>query len=533
MSNNAGFRLLLQKDGTYLELVPANLGGTPIDFNELCEYLIQRKIEFDKQIINDALRNIQEKKIIKIDNISRRPESESVKVWISQDYMEAYGRFYPPSLGGSELTYNQIINDLVKAGVKYGVIEENIKKFLKNKNYYSDILLAKATPCQLGKNAKITYYFNTDLTKKPKMNEDGTVDFHQLDTISRVKRNDLLASLDPAVPGRPGINVCGGAIMPPKVNQLILRYGNKIHLSEDKLKMYSDVDGHVSLVNDKVFVSDSYEVPADVDASTGDINYDGNVVVKGSVRTGYQIIANGDIEVEGVVEGAVLVAGGQIILKRGVQGMYKGILRAQENVVAKFIENATVEAGGYVSTEAILHSKVSAKGDIIVGGRKGFVTGGEIRSGTMISVKTAGSTMGTNTLLEVGVDPQMIEDYQKLEKDIQLFDQDIERLNQNLILYLKKVKSGEKLSADKLLLVKTMSINKEQLEKKKEETMEQLNKLQQYIDEHETGAIHVSDTIYPGCKLIISGVIYFVRKETVHSTLVRDQGDVIVTPYKL
>lgn len=533
MSSNAGFRLLLQKDGTYLELVPANLGGTPIDFNELCEYLIQRHIEFDKVVINEALRNLQDKKIVKLDNISRRPESESVKVWISQDHMQAYGRFYPPSLGGSELTYNEIINDLVKSGVKYGVVEENINDFLNTKNYYTDILLAKGTPCQLGKNAKITYYFNTDLTKKPKMNEDGTVDFHQLDTISRVRRNDLLASLEPAIPGHPGINVCGGAIMPPKVNHLILRHGNKIHLSEDKLKMYSDVDGHASLIDDKVFVSNSYEIPADVDASTGDISYDGNVVVKGSVRTGYQIIANGDIEVEGVVEGAVLVAGGQIILKRGVQGMNKGILRAQGNVVAKFIENATVESGGYVSTEAILHSKVSAKGDVTVGGRKGFITGGEIRSGTMISVKTAGSTMGTNTLLEVGVDPQMIEEYHKLEKELPSIEQEIERLNQNILLYLKKIKSGEKLSADKLLLVKTMSVNKEQLEKKKEETMEQLTQLQQYMDEHESGAVNVSDTIYPGCKLIIAGVVYFVRKETVHCTLVRYQGDVIVTPYKL
>ncbi len=533
MNNNASFRLILQNDGTYLELVPASLGGTSIDFNELCEYLIQRHIEFDKLVISDALKNLQEKKILKLNNVSRSPENESVKVWISQDRMEAYGRFYPPSLGGSELTYNEIINDLVKAGVKYGVVEENINKFLETKSYYSDILLAKATPCQMGTNAKITYYFNTDLTKKPKMNEDGTVDFHQLDTISRVRRNELLASLEPAVPGRPGINVCGSVIMPPKVNHLILRHGNKIHLSEDKLKMYSDVDGHASLVDDKVFVSDSYEVPADVDASTGDISYDGNVVVKGSVRTGYQIIASGDIEVEGVVEGAVLVAGGQIVLKRGVQGMNKGVLRAQSNVVAKFIENATVEAGGYVSTEAILHSKVSAKGDIIAGGRKGFITGGEIRSGTMISVKTAGSTMGTNTLLEVGVDPQIIEEYHKLEKELPTLGQEIERLNQNLTLYLKKIKSGEKLSADKLLLVKTMSVNKEQLEKKKEEIEEQINKLQQNMDEHVTGSINVSDTIYPGCKLIIAGVVYFIRKETVHCTLVRYQGDVIVTPYKL
>lgn len=533
MSKNAEFRLLMQNDGTYLELVPAQLGGTPIDFNELDDYLYKRHIEFDRLLVNDAMHDLAERKVIKLDSVTRRPEGESVKVWITEDRMYAYGRFYPASNGGQSLTYNEIINDMVKAGVKYGAIEENINSFINNKTYFTDILLAKAMPCQFGRNAKITYFFNTDLTKKPRMNDDGTVDFHQLDTISRVSRDELIATLEPSVQGRPGINVCGSAILPPKVKTLTLRHGNKIRLSEDKLKMYSEVDGHVTLVDGKVFVSDCYEIAGDVDASTGDINYDGNVIVKGSVRTGYRIIAHGDIEVEGVVEGAFLQAGGQIILKRGVQGMNKGTLKAQGNIVAKFIENATVETDGYLTTEAILHSKVSAKGDITVGGRKGFITGGEIRSGTMISVKTAGSTMGTNTLLEVGVDPQIIENYHKVEKEIPTMQQDLERLNQNLLLYLKKIKSGEKLSADKLLLVKSMSVNKEELEKKIQEAHEQLEKLQQYMDEHESGAIHVSDTIYPGCKIVIAGVVYFVRKETIHSSLIREQADVIVVPYKL
>ena len=67
--------------------------------------------------------------------------------------------------------------------------------------------------------------------------------------------------------------------------------------------------------------------------------------------------------------------------------MNKGILKAQGNIITKFIENAEVIAGGYINTNSILHSKVSAKGDIIVSGRRGFVTGGMIRSGTLISVK--------------------------------------------------------------------------------------------------------------------------------------------------
>ena len=291
---------------------------------------------------------------------------------------------------------------MVREGIKYGVDESKIQDFLNDREYCTDYVLAKATQPIQGRNAVITYHFNTDLTMKPKTNEDGSVDFHTLDIISRCKKGDLLATLTPLVPGKPGIDVFGKVIKPNKVNNKVLRHGKNISMSEDGLQLFSDVDGHVSLADDRVFVSNIYEIPADVDPSTGDIEYDGNVIIRGNVITGFTVKAKGDIEVYGVVEGAYIEAGGQIILRRGIQGMNKGVLKAEGNVISKFIENAEVIAGGYINTDSIIHSKVSAKGDIVVGGRRGSVAGGVIRSGTLISVKSSGSHMGTNTVLEVG-----------------------------------------------------------------------------------------------------------------------------------
>lgn len=88
--------------------------------------------------------------------------------------------------------------------------------------------------------------------------------------------------------------------------------------------------GHASLVGGKVFVSDVYEVPADVDNSTGNIEYSGSVTVRGNVKGGFRISAKGDIVVEGIVEDAELYAGGQIIVKRGIHGMEKVCCRQVE-----------------------------------------------------------------------------------------------------------------------------------------------------------------------------------------------------------
>jgi len=531
MNQNGYFRVEIKEDGVYVTLYPASGAGEKLLFSEVDWYFSKIKLDYDKISLSKALNALHEPVEIKVSSQKILPENEMARIDIMEGRQVAVGRFYPPTNGGSLMSREEIINDLIKAGVKFGADDTAIANFLENRQYCFEYELAKAMPATEGHHAKITYYFNTDPSRLPKKNEDGSVNFHDLDTISHVEAGQLLATLDPADPGKPGIDVCGNVLMPAKVEKKLLRFGKKIKQSEDGLSIYSEVNGHASLVDDRVFVADIFEVGADVDVSTGDIVYDGNVEVKGSVRTGYRIKATGDIIVHGVVEGAILEAGGQIILKRGIQGMNKGVLKANSNVIAKFIENATVDAGGYVSTDSILHSKVSAKGEINVDGKRGFITGGEIRSASRIKVKTAGSTMGTMTLLEVGADPDRIEEYRKLERELLEIPEQIENLSKMLIMYAKKIRAGETLSPDKVLYVKTATKQKELLTNRMVEIRDRLAALTAVLEENTRAHIKVHDTIYPGCKLIISNVIYFVRKEVVYSRFVKRDADIVIDAY--
>ena len=182
--------------------------------------------------------------------------------------MYAGCRFYPPSNNGKLLTKDDIISNLSSYGVKYGIDETNIVKFLNDRRYCTDYIIAKATPPIQGRDAVVKYHFNTDFTLKPKTNEDGSVDFHQLDIISHCKKGDILASLTPADYGKPGMDVYGKVLPPNKVNNKVLKYGNKVKISEDGLTLYSEVDGHVTLIDGRVFVSDTFEIPKNVDTST-------------------------------------------------------------------------------------------------------------------------------------------------------------------------------------------------------------------------------------------------------------------------
>ena len=527
-SRNGYFQLVVKADGTYLRLYPAVHEGHLVSYDDVNNYLVDKKLyDYDTKALGIAISNLKDHQVdIKLFSTQILAENEYVKIELTPDKMQAVGRFYPPSLDGQLMNDIEIMNSLMKAGVKYGIDKDSINSFLLSRRYCEDIILAKGLKPEEGRDAVITYHFNTDNTLKPKSNEDGSVDFHQLDMISPTKKGDVLATLVPSVLGKTGKDVCGVAIQPKKVATRILRHGKDIHLSEDGLTMYSDVDGHVVLTDNRVFVSNTYEVFGDVDASTGDIVYEGNVLVKGNVNSGYSIDAKGDIIVNGVVEGAILNAGGQIILKRGMQGMSKGKMVARGNIITKFIENSEVKAGGYITTEAIMHSRVSAQGEITVGGKKGFITGGEIRSTSSITVKTAGSTMGTSTLLEVGTDPVFMDDYRELEKKILDMRNDRDKILPILDTYKKKLVSGEKLAQDKLEFVRTLTQNCITINDQLQSAMEKYDKLKFLMNSNENGSVRVQNIAYPGVKITISNVNYFVRNEIHYTRFVRDKADI-------
>lgn len=523
---NGYFQIVPKDDGTYLKMFPAVNGGEQIQGDEVKRYLDNCGIK--EYRLNEASNYFSSEDIheVKISEKTSWPILERVEVLYDKNRRVGVARFYPPSSNGKLLEKHEIMEEIKRKGIVHGMIEENIDQFIANRVYCTNICVAKATLPIEGKDAEVQYFFNTEVTSKPKLNEDGSVDFHHLDNMSKVQEGELLARLTPADKGTPGTDIMGGKISPKRVKAKVLKKTQYTRLSDDGLELYSAVSGHVTLVEDKVFVSDLYEVAADVDASTGDIDYDGNVLVKGNVRTGYTVKAKGNIVVNGVVEGATLMADGEIVLKRGIQGMNRGTLQAKGNIITKFIENSTVKSGGTISTEAILHSNIEAKNEIIVAGKRGLVTGGELKAGSVISLKVAGSTMGTTTVLEVGIDPAISERYREVEKRIEELKKEQNQLEQAFQLLKKKVMQGAKLPADKIVFIKSIPVKLASYEEEMNQLLDEYLALKDELDDMNKGTIVVQNMIYPGSKLIISNIVHYIRTEEHHCKYFKCDGEV-------
>ena len=536
MKRNAFFQLIQKDDGMYLKAYPEVDGGEKLSVEDVLNYLDKKNLkDVDSGIVKYFVEDANSGKkdvLVKVLEGKQIPEKEFGLVSIDKKGYLAKIRLYPPSDKGARLSTSELKNLIEQNGVKYGIIEKNIEIALKARLYCMDILVAKAKLPVNGSDAEIVYSFNAEKTLKPTMSEDGSVDFHKLDMIESVKEGQLLATLIPIDYGEPGKDVYGNMIRPKKVRNKRLRHGKNIHLSDDKLQMYSDVSGNVTLVNDIVFVTDTYTIEGDVGPSTGDIDYDGAVEVKGNVITGYTVKATGDITVNGAVEGAMLISEGKIVLKRGMQGMGKGVMEAKGDVISNFIESATVKSGGAIYTDAIMHSNISANGDVIVNGKRGLIAGGSVKTTTKIETKVAGSTMGTQTELEVGFDTTLGERYRNIEKHIDQMTDEKDSIVKNLKILQKRMQTKGKLEPEKMKLIK------EGTERIKviDQTIEEETEAYERIDEEmqrtsDGGKVRVENIAYPGVKIVISNISTFVHTETHRCTFIREGADIRVKSY--
>ncbi len=528
---NGYCQLVNKTDGIYLKIIPPVAEGKAITYEEIVRYLRAIYIgEYDPLVVLRGCRNLTPNTEIKLKEGKMDPIGETLLLSVDHDELKAVGRFFPPSLGGTMLTEETILDVLKTNRVLACIDIVAIRSFLNDRHYNTDIILAKGRNAEQGQNGYVKYHFETNVNAQPKINEDGSVDYHQLDLIQHVKEGDLLASVVPAVPGKNGELVTGKTILSGKVSNPKLKCGKNIRISEDGMKMFSEVSGHAYLVDDKVFVSNIYEILGNVDSSTGDVEYSGDIHVKGNVTSGFSLKAEGQIIVDGVVEGGRLEAVGPIIIKGGIQGMNKGVIISGNNVTVKFIENAIVECGGSVLSEAILHSKVSAKKTVEAKGKRGLIVGGEIKAGESIVFKTAGSTMGTFTHLEVGTDPSILNQYRSIELELKSLSQEIIQLSQIASAYRLKIKNGLELNNKQLAAIRQVTARLKELEKVTQEKLCIRETLSEHVLYANTGSVIVNDKIYPGVKIVISNCVLIVKNITHYCRFFKEGEDVISKP---
>lgn len=525
--------LAVKPDGTYLIVYAPNDGGKKVTLEEAISFLKERDIkDYNIDAVKEAInsnKEREEKKIVGDFSAHEQSEDEEIAIEISKNKMFAVISFIEPKSGGKLLTKDDILQQLNKKGVVYGIDLKALDKILADKKYNYKYIIAKGTEVINGKNG--TLKFNFDVEKKmikPKIADDGTIDFKNLDLIEIVKKGQVLVTALPPKEGRPGKDIFGKVIPNIVGKNAVLPQGKNVVVDGDNL--IADIDGQITYLNNKISIYSTYEVPANVDNSTGNIDFVGNVIVRGNVITGFSIKAGGSIEVYGVVEGAILEADDNIILYRGMQGINRGVLKAGGNITAKYIENSDITAGGDIQANAIMHSNVKAGGFISLEGKKGLLVGGIVRSAIEINAKTIGSPMATVTEIEVGIDPNIIERFKALKEEVTGLESEHKKVNQ-LVNSLVQMKNKAKLTDEKEQMLEKYIKTEKFLKNKLEANKSELEVLDLKIQDRNDGRVKAYNVIYPGVKLTIGSIFTYVREEVKYCCAVVDNAEIKFNSY--
>jgi uncharacterized protein (DUF342 family) len=352
--------------------------------------------------------------------------------------------------------------------------------------------------------------------------------------VENVEAGQILATKRPPEEGMPGRTVTGRSLPAKPGKNVQIEIGKNVKLADDGMSATSTINGQVLLLAGKINVEPVYTVEGDVNFKTGNILFLGTVFVKGNVEDGFTVKAAGNIEIMGSVGKCILDAEGEVIVHQGILGKNGGTARAGSNLVAKFIENARVEVDENVLvSDGIIHSFVDANKRILCQGKRASIVGGKLRAAEEIHAKTLGSVAGTETILEVGIDPKRKEKLSQALLRKRELEKELEELvrNINTLENLKKVQ--RELPEDKQQNLEELNDKRSGILHELEEIGKLVNELNTYLQSLKvSGKVSASDRVFPGVKIFIKNENLIVRNEFKSVTFCLEGKEIRMTKYE-
>lgn len=309
---------------------------------------------------------------------------------------------YIPWIPGNMVTEEDIYRDLENRGISIGIKRDAITNMISQRRMNEKILIAEGTPAEKGKDGWFEFFVRLDLPRIPAPLPDGGVDYVNIEAFEMVDEGEKIAVYHRAEKGHDGQNVFGEVIHANNGLEKNPLKGVGFTIAEDGITYLSRMNGKFEFVNGRIIISNMIVVREDVTAVTGRLEVDGSVYVIGSVYSGGYIKATGDIIIEHNVETGRLIAGGNVMIKKGSCSKNDCFIEADGEVSGSFFEAANINAGGNVKANYIMNSNINTLGKVIVSGSKGMLLGGRICAVRGVDTYNLGNSSHLRTVLEIG-----------------------------------------------------------------------------------------------------------------------------------
>ncbi|MBU2431055.1 MAG: DUF342 domain-containing protein, partial [Proteobacteria bacterium] len=322
-----------------------------------------------------------------------------VDLQISEDRVQAWIRI-PKSVHGT--TDIEPIKALMKKrGISYGIVSDTeIRRFLKDcTDPHEKFVVAQGIAPSVGKPARIIYHFKTESEQAGVINEDGSIDFTSRGESPFVKKGQLLAEKIPMQHPKSGTDIFGETLLVGDVDDVPLEGGEGVELSEDGLNITALITGQPSVdIKGVVSVLESFTVKGDVDFKTGNINFNGNVIVTGTVKEGFMVECEELTANE--INGGIIKIRGDLKVSNGI---VNSKVQTEGSVQAKFLNKTILYGyGNMMITREIMESHIAISGAL--NNEAGRITASQVAARKGMSLKQVGTEKADYSTIKAGAD---------------------------------------------------------------------------------------------------------------------------------
>lgn len=526
MPENGYYQITATDAGVFLSVWPPVSSGLPVRKTDIIQDLTHRGItHYDSDFISAIIKEAIGRPTLVV---APQPEVQveaTVRVRVRPDHMEARVDIIAPA-GAPKVTMARVKEKLKAAGVVFG-IDEQVLEPLVQAGAGVGIVCASGILPQAGEDAFLKYHFDADSQGRPVQMEDGRVDFKDTNFYLCVEEGQPLVEKIPATAGVSGIDVFGLPVLPKPGKDIPLPVGKNVTVI-DNSRLYAGINGHLHVFLDKrINVIPVIIIDGDVDYSTGNIDFRGSVIVRGSVQADFSVKAGGNVEVRGSICGG-MVEGNNVIVRTGIQGMNRSIIKARERVVTNFIESAFVYADeAVIVKDVIMNSSVFAGIRIIVEGGRGLIRGGRLSAGEEIRAVTIGNQANVVTDLEVSINPFLKDELLALRLEWKQAEATCAEMKRTLS-YLQS-QGLTNLTADKKERYKKTKDSYIRSQDRIEEIQQRIQNIERLLYALKPGKIRVSGVLHPGTKVCIGPASRTFNDRHQYVCLYVEEADIVFT----
>lgn len=527
------------QSGKLRALFSPALGAPLIDMNLFREALAEAgwdKIYLDEDAIKEFVSSCR-KNDEPVERIIGVRHDGEFSLIVDDDQMTAWLTLVPP-YGGRPVTSNEIGDALTRQGIVAGIDYACIDAACAA-GHCERVAIAWGQPVQEGAPTR----FETLYDKKEKPSEEDDLDrirYTDLCNILLVSPGDKLMRRIPPVQGKSGINIMGQPALPKPVPDLPFRSELKGAAPDeyDPDLLVATSGGQPILLDNGVAVNPLIEV-ADVDLRTGSIEFDGTLHVGGDIKAGMRIKVSGDVIVNGAMEAAQVIAGGNVAVRGGIVGHLDSRPGARSlpettarifcegSVQAMFMENARVEAGKSILIErSARQCELIAREEIVVGkgnAKTGQIIGGRIQAAQRVAAGILGAATGVKTYVQAGVDPYLEKQIAYKELEYKRKCDEFDRVVKLLIHFKHNPQKGAGGVAEKV------DATRQQLLADSEILMAELQALRAKMELAEQACVEVKGEIYYGVEVRIAQQTWQAPDDMGGATLKLRDGEVVIS----